>query len=1034
MKRLSVWFFMWLLMCGISCPTPDLHAQSHLVAAYGLDEGGGSIAEDASGNSNNGTVLGGVWTTSGRFGNALSFDGTRKGRVDISSSASLDLQNGMTLEAWVYVIKKTGSRTVISKKKPHGLSYALYVSGLRPVAFISLGKKKYKVKGIERLPLNTWVHLAATYDGTTLQLYVDGNLVGSQITIGQPIDASANPVSIGSEEVIGKKQFWGSIDEVRIYNRALSQAEIQNDMATSISNLDIEPPSTPSGLTATPVGSTQINLSWTASTDNVGVTGYQVERCQGSGCSNFSLLTTVTGTSYSNTGLQEITSYSYRVRATDAANNLSGYSNTATAATLDIAAPTVTAFTIPSTATTLTVSITSFTATDNVGVTGYLVTESATPPSAGAAGWSASAPTSYTFTTAGTKTLYAWAKDAAGNVSTSLSATVTITLPDPTPPTAPSGLTATPVGSTQINLSWTASTDNVGVTGYQVERCQGSGCSNFSLLTTVTGTSYSNTGLQEITSYSYRVRATDAANNLSGYSNTATAATLDIAAPTVTAFTIPSTATTLTVSITSFTATDNVGVTGYLLTQTSSPPSAGAAGWSASAPTSYTFTTAGTKTLYAWAKDAAGNVSTSLSASVVITLETSGPEPAGWYAGDMHVHRSCGDSPESISSIYTKMEPQNLAFVSLLADMGNGEVKDPVIDLPRVDGTDDPVSTPGQVVHWDAEWHWDPVYSQYPHQALGGHIVALGLTHAEQRWDEYTYPIFQWAHSQNAIAGFVHMQYLDNDIPQTLNCCIPIEYPVEVALGSADFISEDVVRASETVSGMDPESAMLAYYRLLNCGFRPGLAAGTDHPCNASGADLGSLLTYTQVAGDMTYRNWIDGIKNGRTVVSRNGHNEFLNLVVNNSATPGDQVNLTAAGNVPVTITWTANQNLTGTIELVQNGVVVASEQKSVTSTSPATVTTTLSFTKSGWLIARRMGNNKHYVHTAAVFVLVNNAPIRASADDANFYVDWMDNLLEKTSSGGAWNQYFTDSLDEAQARYQAARAIFQQIADEATE
>ena len=260
-----------------------------------------------------------------------------------------------------------------------------------------------------------------------MQLYVDGNLAGSQITIGQPIDASANPVSIGSEEIIGKKQFWGSIDEVRIYNRALPQAEIQNDMATSISNLDIESPSTPSGLTATPVGSTQINLSWTASTDNVGVTGYQVERCQGTGCSNFALLTTVTGTTYSNTGLQEITSYSYRVRATDAANNLSGYSNTATATTLDIAVPTVTAFTIPSTATTLTVLITSFTATDNVGVTGYLVTESSATPSPGAAGWTASAPTSYTFTTAGTKTLYAWARDAADNVSTSLSASVTIT-------------------------------------------------------------------------------------------------------------------------------------------------------------------------------------------------------------------------------------------------------------------------------------------------------------------------------------------------------------------------------------------------------------------------------------------------------------------------------------------------------------------------------------------------------------------------------------------------------------------------------
>ena len=70
----------------------------------------------------------------------------------------------------------------------------------------------------------------------------------------------------------------------------------------------------------------------------------------------------------------------------------------------------MTAFTIPATANTLTVTISSFIATDNVGVTGYLVNELATAPSPTASGWSASVPSSYTFTTAGSKTLYAWAK------------------------------------------------------------------------------------------------------------------------------------------------------------------------------------------------------------------------------------------------------------------------------------------------------------------------------------------------------------------------------------------------------------------------------------------------------------------------------------------------------------------------------------------------------------------------------------------------------------------------------------------------
>ena len=73
--------------------------------------------------------------------------------------------------------------------------------------------------------------------------------------------------------------------------------------------------------------------------------------------------------------------------------------------------------------------------------------------------------------------------------------------------------------TTQINLSWTASTDNVGVTGYRVERCQGAGCSNFAQVGTPTATVFSDTGLAASTSYRYRVRAVDAAGNLSAYSN-----------------------------------------------------------------------------------------------------------------------------------------------------------------------------------------------------------------------------------------------------------------------------------------------------------------------------------------------------------------------------------------------------------------------------------------------------------------------------------------------------------------------------------
>ena len=118
------------------------------------------------------------------------------------------------------------------------------------------------------------------------------------------------------------------------------------------------------------------------------------------------------------------------------------------------------------------------------------------------------------------------ATDAAANFS-GYSSVASATTPDTQPPTAPSGLTATAVSGTQVNLSWTASTDNVGVTGYLVERSQGSGSTTFTQVGTPTGTSFNNTGLSPGIVYNYRVRATDAVGNLGGYSSVVTATTPD---------------------------------------------------------------------------------------------------------------------------------------------------------------------------------------------------------------------------------------------------------------------------------------------------------------------------------------------------------------------------------------------------------------------------------------------------------------------------------------------------------------------------
>ena len=299
--------------------------------------------------------------------------------------------------------------------------------------------------------------------------------------------------------------------------------------SASATSVDTTPPTAPSGLTATAASASQINLAWAASTDNVGVTGYRVERCSGAGCTAFAQIGTSTSTTFSDTGLTASTSYSYRVRATDAAGNLSAYSNTASATTSDTQPPTA-----PSSLTATSVSVSQINlawtaSTDNVGVTGYRVERCS---GAGCTTFAQiGTPTSTTFSDTGltASTSYSYrvrATDAAGNLSAySNIASATTPAQDTQPPTAPSNLTATSISSNQINLAWTASTDNVGVTGYRVERCSGAGCTAFAQIGTPTSTTFSDTGLTASTSYSYRVRATDAAGNLSAYSNTASATT-----------------------------------------------------------------------------------------------------------------------------------------------------------------------------------------------------------------------------------------------------------------------------------------------------------------------------------------------------------------------------------------------------------------------------------------------------------------------------------------------------------------------------
>jgi hypothetical protein len=206
-----------------------------LVAAYGFEEGAGTIAADASGGSLAGAVSGATWVD-GKFGKALRFAGAQGSWVTVPDAAALDLSTGMTISAWV---KPTAPLpewpAVIMKERPGELTYALYANskdGNINVDYTSGGSEQ-NLEGAGAVPVNQWTHVAGTYDGTTLSLYVNGQLVSSKPAPG-PIDATDGVLRIGGDDVWQGEYFPGVVDEVRIYSRALSPSEIQADMAAPV--------------------------------------------------------------------------------------------------------------------------------------------------------------------------------------------------------------------------------------------------------------------------------------------------------------------------------------------------------------------------------------------------------------------------------------------------------------------------------------------------------------------------------------------------------------------------------------------------------------------------------------------------------------------------------------------------------------------------------------------------------------------------------------------------------------------------------
>jgi len=199
-----------------------------LVGAYGFEETTGTTVTDSSPAGNTGTINGATRTTTGKFGRALSFNGTTNW-VTVGDATSLRFSTGFTLEAWVNPTATTGWRTVALKEQTGGLAWALYANTdtNRPSGHVTT-TTEFDIRGTAQVPANAWTHLAVTYDGATLRLYVNGAQASSKAVTGT-IATSTGALRIGGNN-IWSEWFTGQIDEIRMYSRALSASEIPVDM------------------------------------------------------------------------------------------------------------------------------------------------------------------------------------------------------------------------------------------------------------------------------------------------------------------------------------------------------------------------------------------------------------------------------------------------------------------------------------------------------------------------------------------------------------------------------------------------------------------------------------------------------------------------------------------------------------------------------------------------------------------------------------------------------------------------------------
>lgn len=388
-------------------------------------------------------------------------------------------------------------------------------------------------------------------------------------------------------------------------------------------------------------------------------------------------------------------------------------------------------------------------------------------------------------------------------------------------------------------------------------------------------------------------------------------------------------------------------------------------------------------------------------------LQIPGDAHTHWASADLHVHMNYGGAyRDTPTDLVAQQAAENLFLVENL--VVNKEQRIPDIAYFRT--TADPASRSN---------HW-LLHGQEFHTPYWGHLSLLNLTRNFLLPDYAAYgntaasslvptnaAVADLAHQQNSLVGYAHPFdiQVDPSSDPTLTHGEPLdealELPVDAALGKVDYI--------EVLGFSDHRMTASVWYRLLNCGFRLPAGAGSDTMANYASlrGPVGLTRVYASVPNNSTgTAPWFDSFKKGRTFAT-NG--PLLGFTLGGKAL-GEELKLPAGENKVTFTSWLRSFVPVDHLEVVCNGRVVR-DLKTDGDRQSSNVKGTISISQTGWCVLRASSDKPEhpvlddyvYATTSPIYVSVEGS-VPKPADDAAFFMLWIDRLAQGAKSNTNWN------------------------------